>query len=75
MASAAIATTHSQPTRLLRKKKVLERVPYSDTTLWRRVKDGSFPAPIRISANAVAWRESDIERWIAEKAERRAVTD
>lgn len=56
------------PTKLLRKPAVLERVPWSDTTLWRQVKAGNFPAPIKISANAVAWREADVEQWIADRA-------
>ncbi len=49
---------------LIRKRTVLSRVPFSDTTLWRRVKDGTFPKPIHISTNAIAWREADVEAWI-----------
>ena len=64
MATKAISPESSQP-KLLRKPAVLQRVPVSDTTLWRRVKDGTFPAPVRISTNAVAWRETDIDEWIA----------
>jgi prophage regulatory protein len=52
---------------LLRKPAVRQRVPLSDTTLWRRVKDGTFPKPVRISTNAVAWRETDIDDWIAKQ--------
>lgn len=62
--SPAIANS---PTRLIDKPQVLARVPWSDTTLWRRVKDGTFPAPLRISANRIAWREADVEAWIAAK--------
>ena len=66
MKSTAIApTTLQKKTTLLRKPAVLERVPVSDTTLWRRVKDGTFPKPVRISTNAVAWRSTDIDEWIA----------
>jgi len=66
MKSTAIsADTLHKKTTLLRKPDVLARVPVSDTTLWRRVRDGSFPAPVRISTNAVAWRSTDIDEWIA----------
>lgn len=68
MKADAIATA-APPPRLLRKPAVLARVPLSDTTLWRRVKDGTFPAPVRISTNAVAWREADVDRWINERAQ------
>ena len=56
-----------EPTRLLRKPAVLERVGLSDTTIWRLERAGKFPKSIRISAGAVAWREADIEAWIAER--------
>jgi predicted DNA-binding transcriptional regulator AlpA len=67
MKQQPIAADQTPTTRLLRKPAVLARVPMSDTTLWRRVKDGGFPAPVKISTNAIAWREADIEQWIAER--------
>jgi len=62
-------STTTTPTRLLRKPTVIDRVALSDTTIWRRVKDGTFPAPVKISVGAIAWRESDIEAWIASREE------
>jgi prophage regulatory protein len=50
-------------TKFLRKLSVLDHIPFSESTLWRRVKDGSFPPPVRIGERIVVWRESDIERW------------
>jgi prophage regulatory protein len=58
----------SEPTRLIRKPAVLDRIGVSDTTLWRLERAGQFPRSIRISPGTVAWRESDIEAWIAERA-------
>lgn len=69
MSTPSPAIAADSPTRLLRKPQVLARVPWSDTTLWRRVKDGTFPAPIKISENCVAWRERDVNAWIEERAE------
>ena len=63
-ATATATNTNQKPSTLLRKGKVLERVPLSSTTLWRLCRSGAFPAPVRISTNAVAWRESDVEEWI-----------
>jgi len=66
MAHAAIAIASTVTAeRFLRKPQVLTRVPWSDTTLWRRVRAGDFPAPIRISPGCVAWRERDIDAWFA----------
>jgi predicted DNA-binding transcriptional regulator AlpA len=42
----------------------LRIVPFSPATLWRKVKDGSFPAPIRISSQIIAWRLGDIRLWL-----------
>ena len=50
--------------RLLRVRDVLDRVPFSRTTLWRRVRAGSFPAPVRLGERIVAWREVDIREWV-----------
>jgi prophage regulatory protein len=49
---------------LLAKPAILELTSFSDTTLWRRVRDGSFPAPVRISANRIAWRRRDVAAWV-----------
>lgn len=39
------------------------RVPISASTLWRRVGDGSFPKPVRLSGHVVAWDERDVIAW------------
>jgi prophage regulatory protein len=32
-------------------------------TVWRWVKAGLFPAPVKIGPNSVAWKEHEIEEW------------
>lgn len=51
---------------LLRPKKLLEWeiAPFSKATLWRKVKEGSFPSPIKISDQITAWRVRDIRAWL-----------
>lgn len=44
-------------------------VPFSSATLWRRVKDGSFPTPVKLSAGCTAWRIEDIRAWMDSKVE------
>jgi len=43
----------------------------SDTTIWRWERDGKFPKSIKLSNGAVAWREADINAWIAARMEGR----
>ncbi|MEF9386504.1 AlpA family phage regulatory protein [Ralstonia solanacearum species complex bacterium KE056] len=38
-------------------------VPFAGATLWRKVKDGSFPAPVKLSPGVTAWKVSDIQAW------------
>lgn len=62
-------------TTLLRLPRVLERVPYSRSTLYQMIADGRFPKPVKIggqASRAVFWDAAEIERWIAERLERKA---
>jgi prophage regulatory protein len=39
-------------------------VPFSSATLWRNVKAGSFPVPVKLSDRVTAWRVDDIRAWM-----------
>ena len=43
-------------------------VPFSSATLWRKVKNSEFPAPIKLSERVTAWRVEDVRAWIAAQA-------
>ena len=36
----------------------------SRATIYRWVKEGSFPKPIHLGANMVRWKASDIDAWV-----------
>jgi prophage regulatory protein len=55
-----------QPERILRMRTVLERTGLSRSTLYRKMRDGTFPKQVRISEHCCGWRESAINRWIAD---------
>ncbi|WP_160010699.1 AlpA family transcriptional regulator [Rhizobium sp. 18055] len=46
---------------------VVELVPVSRVAIWRWVKAGRFPAPLKVG-NLTFWRTSDIEAFIAAPA-------
>ena len=50
-----------------RRKKVEARTGLSRSTIYQRIKDGTFPPPISLGAKAVGWLDSDIDEWIAER--------
>lgn len=39
-------------------------VPFSSATLWRKVKAGEFPKPIKLGERITAWRVGDVRKWI-----------
>ena len=51
--------------RLLRLGEVRTCTALSRSTIYRKIRDGSFPEPLKIGDRAVRWRESEIEAWLA----------
>ena len=52
------------PSRMLRFVDVIECTGLSRTTIWRRVKAGTFPAPVELGANSIGWPELAIIEWV-----------
>ena len=51
--------------RLLHRAEVEERTGLARTTLYRKMRKGSFPIPVKVGARAVRWPASEIEEWLA----------
>lgn len=47
----------------------LAPLPFSSPTLWRKVRAGTFPAPIKLSERVTAWRVGDVRSWIQSRKE------
>jgi predicted DNA-binding transcriptional regulator AlpA len=43
-------------------------LPFSAPTLWRKVKDGSFPKPHKLSTRVTAWKVSQVREWMTAQA-------
>jgi prophage regulatory protein len=67
VAHPAPSTLPAKPGNLLRLPLVERRTGCKKTSIYTGVKAGTFPAPVPLSARAVAWREEDIDRWISER--------
>ncbi len=59
---------------LLSRRVLLKQVPFSSATLWRTIAAGDFPKPIRIGKRRVAWLQTEIDDWLAERMEERGST-
>ncbi len=44
-------------------------IPFSATTAWRRVREGTFPQPVRVSPQVTAWRVGEIRQWLKSPSE------
>ncbi|MDD3287947.1 MAG: AlpA family transcriptional regulator [Alphaproteobacteria bacterium] len=50
--------------RILRIRDVLYRTGLSRSVFYLHVKDGTFPAPIKIGKRSVGWAEGQVQAWI-----------
>jgi prophage regulatory protein len=52
--------------RIIRLKTVLSRTGLSCSTMYRKIAEGTFPCHLKISVHGAGWRESAVNRWIAD---------
>lgn len=50
--------------RLLTRASVEELTGLGRSTLYRAMREGRFPEPLRVGPKSVRWRASEVERWI-----------
>lgn len=53
-----------QVDRFLRLAEVLHITGLGRNTVYRRIKEGTFPRQTQIGPNSVAWRQSEIDKWM-----------
>ena len=46
-------------------------IPYSKPHLWRLIRAGKFPRPIRLGENRIAFPEHEINAWLESKVAER----
>ena len=49
---------------LLTRREVERRTGLSRSTLYRKMREGTFPVPLKVSERAVRWRDSDIRAYV-----------
>jgi prophage regulatory protein len=58
--------------RFIRASEVVRMIGVSRTTLWRMVRAGVFPQPVRITKRNTGYVFDDVESWIRNRAQRTA---
>ena len=63
------AAEPSELDRLIPLHEVLDLTSFSKATIYRKIADSppTFPAPRKIGKSRVAWRRSDIAKWLVEQ--------
>ncbi len=56
-------------TTILRLPIVKARTGLSRSTIYLRIAEGSFPAPISLGGRAVGWIEAEVNDWLAKRIE------
>ena len=53
------------PDRLLARREVEHRVGIGRSAIYRLMRSGCFPEPVRIGPGTVRWSQREIEEWIS----------
>lgn len=56
---------------ILRRKQVEARTGLSRSTIYLKIKEGSFPRPIKLGERAVGWLGNEVDEWLVAKLETR----
>jgi len=56
-------------TTILRLPTVKARTGLSRSTIYLRVAEGRFPAPVSLGGRAVGWIEAEVNDWLAKRIE------
>ncbi len=64
----SLATAFDLPlTGYVRQRQLMTILPFSPATLWRKVADHSFPAPVKLSERVTAWKVEDVRAWMLDR--------
>ena len=68
---SSTSNTPQQPDqpRLIRRPEVEKRTGLSRSSLYDKIRNQEFPAPVSLGASAVAWIESEVNAWIQARIE------
>ena len=65
-------TAYARLSQLIRDPKRPTRpapLPFSAATAWRKVREGTFPAPLKLGPAITAWRVGDVRAWLRAQSE------
>ena len=61
----------SEEIKVLRRPAVEGKVKLCRSTIYGLIKDGKFPAPIRLGPRSVGWVAAELDTWLEERVKER----
>ena len=61
--------------KIIRLPEVMARIGLKKSAVYKLIKDGDFPAQIKLGKHASGWLEADVQAWIMTRAGRCADND
>lgn len=58
--------------KILRLAGVLDATGVKKSTIYKWIREGHFPRPVRLGENSVGWREVEVQAWIDARESTRA---
>jgi prophage regulatory protein len=55
------------PQKIIMMRDLTQFTGLKETQIEAKVRDGTFPPPVRLSARRLAWLETDVARWQQER--------
>lgn len=55
--------------RLVRLPEVETIVGFKKSTIWAKVKEGTFPKPIKLADRITVWKLTDLDKWVKKEIE------
>lgn len=62
-----IVGTLAEPERIYRRGDMRGVTGYCIAQIYKLIRDGQFPKPIKLGPNSVGWKASDVARWQASR--------
>jgi prophage regulatory protein len=60
-----VVDSQAQSAAFVRMPAVMQLTGLGRTTIYRLMAEHQFPAPVRLSKRAMAWRRTDLDQWSA----------
>jgi prophage regulatory protein len=59
----------NEPLRIIRRREVRRRTGLSETTIWRKERDRTFPQRVKLNADgsAIGYLEHEVDQWVRDR--------